>query len=63
MTIRQVYDKFGVEIEEGNLVDVQKAGMFVVYVSDGELCFYPYAKTELVWNYFSNDLINVSKLP
>ena len=56
------YDKFGEELREGDIVDVQQAGCHAIYKKkDGHLCFKPYGEEERVKDYFSNDLIKVSK--
>lgn len=56
-----VEDKFGNELNDGDLVDVQNSGIFQIYKKDDELYFKPYGEDELVRSYFSNDLIKVEK--
>ena len=52
------YDKFGEELREGDIVDVQQAGCHAIYKKkDGHLCFKPYGEEERVKDYFSNDLV------
>lgn len=56
-------DRFGDEIKENDVVDVQKAGKFTVFKKeDGQLYFTPYGKEERVSSYFSNDIIKVENL-
>lgn len=51
------YDRLGIEIMEGDLVDVQSDGVHEVYKKeDGQLYFKPYTKESRVSDYFSNDL-------
>ena len=55
------FDKFEVELHEGDVVDVQKAGEHKIYKKeDGQLYFSPYGKEDRVSEYFSNDMIKVS---
>lgn len=54
------FDRMGVELDSGDVVDVQKAGKHTIYRgNDGELYFKPYGKEEKVKDYFSNDLEKV----
>jgi len=54
------YDKFEVELKEGDIVDVQKDGEHKIYKKDdGQLYFKPYGKEDRVSAYFANDLIKV----
>ena len=56
------YDRLGIEIMEGDLVDVQSDGVHEVYrKEDGQLYFKPYNKESRVSDYFSNDLEKKSK--
>lgn len=51
------FDRMGVELNSGDLVSVQKAGLFTIYRGeDEELYFMPYGTEEKVKDYFSNDL-------
>lgn len=51
------YDRLGIEITEGDLVNVQSDGVHEVYrKEDGQLYFKPYNKESRVSEYFSNDL-------
>lgn len=50
-------DRMGVELESGDVVDVQQVGKHTIYRGkDGELYFKPYGKEEKVKDYFSNDI-------
>jgi hypothetical protein len=53
------FDKFGEEILEGDVLQVQGIKDVLVDGNDlnGQLCFSPYGKVERVSSYFSNDLI------
>jgi hypothetical protein len=54
------FDRMGVELNEGDTVDVQKAGKHTIYKGIyGDLCFKPYGKEEKVKDYFSNDIEKV----
>jgi hypothetical protein len=54
------FDKFGKELKEGDIVDVQKDGEHKIYKKeDGQLYFKPYKKEDRVSAYFSNDIIKV----
>jgi len=54
------FDKFGVELKAGDIVDVQIDGKHEIYEKeDGQLYFKPYGTEDLVSAYFSNDLIKV----
>jgi hypothetical protein len=54
------FDKFGVELKEGDIVDVQNCGEHKINKKeDGELYFMPYGAEEKVGHYFSNDMIKV----
>jgi len=54
------FDKFGKELKEGDIVDVQRDGEHEIYKKeDGQLYFAPYEKEDRVSAYFSNDLIKV----
>lgn len=56
------FDKFDVELKEGDIVDVQNCGEHKIYKKeDGELYFKPYGIEEKVGDYFSNDLIKVEE--
>ena len=51
-------DKFGLEVMDGDLVDIQSAGIHKVYKkNDGQLYFSPYKKEDRVSLYFSNDMV------
>jgi hypothetical protein len=53
-------DRMGVELESGDVVDVQQAGKHTIYRGkDGELYFKPYGKEEKVKDYFSTDIEKV----
>lgn len=53
-------DRMGVELESGDVVDVQQAGKHIIYRGkDGELYFKPYGKVEKVKDYFSTDIEKV----
>lgn len=52
-------DKFGTELKEGDVVDVQCAGEHKIYQKDNQLYFTPYGREDKVCDYFSNDLIKV----
>jgi len=55
-------DKFGVELKDGDTVDVQLDGEQVIYTKeDGQLYFKPYGRENKVWEYFSRDMIKVEK--
>ena len=54
-------DKFDREVNEGDFVDVQKAGAHQVYKKDGQLYFKPYGKEDRVSYYFSNDMVLCDK--
>lgn len=54
------FDKFEVELKDGDIVDVQRVGEHKIYEKeDGQLYFKPYGVEEKVCDYFSNDLIKV----
>ena len=54
------FDKFRVELKEGDIVDVQMDGEHEIYKKeDGQLYFKPYGKEDRVSAYFSNDMIKV----
>ena len=54
------FDKFGLELKEGDTLDVQMNGKHEIYKKeDGQLYFKPYGKEEKVSGYFSNDLIKI----
>ena len=56
------FDKFGLELKEGDVVDVQMDGEQTIYKKeDGQLYFKPYGKEDKVSAYFSNDMINVKQ--
>ena len=56
------FDKFGKELEEGDILDVQKDGEHKIYKKeDGQLYFKLYGKENRVSAYFSNDIIKVEK--
>lgn len=56
------FDKFGVELKEGDIVDVQMDGEHEIYKKeDGQLYFKPYGKEDRVSAYFSNDMIKVER--
>jgi len=56
------FDKFEVELKEGDIVDVQKDGEHEIYKKeDGQLYFKPYGKEDRVSAYFSNDMIRVKR--
>ena len=60
ITIMKCFDKFDVELKEGDIVDVQNCGEHKIYKKeDGELYFKPYDVEEKVGDYFSNDMIKV----
>lgn len=49
------FDKFEVELKEGDIVDVQNDGEHEIYKKeDGQLYFKPYGKEDRVSAYFSN---------
>ena len=55
------FDKFGLELKEGDVVDVQMDGEHTIYKKeDGQLYFKPYGKEDKVSAYFSNDMIKVN---
>lgn len=59
-TYVKCFDKFGEEINEGDMVDVQLDGTQIVYKKeDGQLYFQPYEGEVRVSAYFSNDLIKL----
>ena len=52
------FDKFNEPLNEGDYVDVQGCGLHKIYKGEyNQLYFRPYGKEELVFSYFSNDLI------
>jgi hypothetical protein len=54
------FDKFNVELKEGDFVDVQNCGVRKIYKKeDGELYFIPYDAEEKVGDYLSNDMVKV----
>jgi hypothetical protein len=54
------FDRLGVELKEGDTVDVQQAGRHTIYKGlYGDLCFKPYGKEEKVKDYLSNDIEKV----
>ena len=54
------FDKFGVELKEGDIVDVQMDGEHKIYKNeDGQLYIKSYGNEERVSAYFSNDIIKV----
>ena len=54
------FDRLGVELKEGDTVDVQQAGKHTIYKGlYGDLCFKPYGKEEMVKDYFSTDIEKV----
>tara|TARA_B100000768_G_C10917895_1_gene224412 strand:- start:160 stop:414 length:255 start_codon:yes stop_codon:yes gene_type:complete len=56
------FDKFEVELKEGDIVDVQINGEHKIYKKeDGQLYFKPYGKEDRVSDYFSNDIIKVER--
>ena len=56
------FDKFDVELKEGDIVDVQMDGEHEIYKKeDGQLYFKPYGKEDRVSAYFSNDMIKVER--
>jgi hypothetical protein len=56
----KIFDKFGIELKEGDIVDVQKDGEHKIYKKEDEqLYFNPYGKEDKVSAYFSNDMIKV----
>lgn len=56
------FDKFGLELKEGDVVDVQKDGEHEIYKKeDDQLYFKPYGKEDRVCAYFSNDMIKSDK--
>lgn len=56
------FDKFGVELKEGDIVDVQRAGEHEIYKrGDGQLYFKPYGEEDRVSAYFSDDRIKVEQ--
>ena len=56
------FDKFEVELKEGDIVDVQRDGEHEIYKKeDGQLYFKPYGKEDRVSAYFSNDMIKVER--
>lgn len=56
------FDKFGLELKEGDFVDVQKDGEHEIYKKeDDQLYFKPYGKEDRVSAYFSNDMIKSDK--
>ena len=55
------FDKFGLELKEGDVVDVQMDGEHTIYKKeDCQLYFKPYGKEDKVSAYFSNDMIKVN---
>jgi len=57
------FDKFEVELKEGDIVDVQMDGEYEIYKKeDGQLYFKPYGNEDRVSAYFSNDMIKVERL-
>jgi hypothetical protein len=58
--MKQCFDKFGVELKEGDIVDVQMDGKHEIYKKiDGQLYFKPYGNENRVSAYFSNDMIKI----
>lgn len=56
------FDKFDVELKEGDIVGVQMDGEHEIYKKeDGQLYFKPYGKEDRVSAYFSNDMIKVEQ--
>jgi len=56
------FDKFEVELKEGDIVDVQMDGEHEIYKKEnGQLYFKPYGKEDRVCTYFSNDMIKVKR--
>jgi hypothetical protein len=56
-------DKFGVELNDGDTVDVQLAGEHEIYKKeDGQLYFSPYGNEDKVSAYFPNDMIVCKKM-
>ena len=56
------FDKFEVELKEGDIVDVQMEGEYKIYKKeDGQLYFKPYGNEDRVSAYFSNDMIKVER--
>lgn len=56
------FDKFEVELKEGDIVAVQLDGEHEIYKKeDGQLYFKPYGKEDRVSAYFSNDIIKVER--
>lgn len=56
------FDKFEVELKEGDIIDVQRAGEHEIYKKeDGQLYFKPYGKEDRVSAYFSSDMIKVER--
>lgn len=53
----KLVDKYGQELMDGDVVDVQLADVHHIYTNiDGDLCFKPYGEEELVSDYLSKDL-------
>jgi len=52
------YDRFDVELRDGDVINVQGVNGVLVYGNDldGQLYFKPYGKEERVSSYFKNDL-------
>ncbi len=60
--IEPIFDAFGIELLEGDIVDVQNAGEHTIYrKSDGHLYFKPYGIEDRVCDYFKDDIIKVNK--
>jgi hypothetical protein len=56
------FDKFEVELKEGDIVDVQMDGEQEIYKKeDGQLYFKPCGNEDRVSAYFSNDMIKVER--
>lgn len=56
------YDKFGEELFQGDRVDVQQAGVHIIWKGkDGHLYFRPYGEPERIKDYFSIDIVKVKK--
>jgi hypothetical protein len=59
-TYIKCFDKFDVELKEGDIVDVQMDGEHKIYKKeDGQLYFKPYGKEDRVCAYFRNDMVKV----
>lgn len=56
---KKCFDKFGIELKEGDIVDVQVDGEHQIYKKDGQLYFKPYGIEDMVCAYFSNDIVKV----